>query len=39
MSAQTLRLDGDTTVVFPVSALFLVLVLTLLGVIAHAAFA
>jgi len=39
MSAQSIRLGADTTGVFPVSALFLLLLLTLLGVIAHAAFA
>jgi hypothetical protein len=39
MSAQSIRLGADTTGVFPVSALFLLLLLTLLGAIAHAAFA
>ena len=39
MSAQTQYLDGDLSDVVPTIALFLALVLTALGVIAHAAFA
>lgn len=38
MSAQTSYLEVDALGAFPGSLLFLVLVLTLLGVIAHAAF-
>lgn len=39
MSAQTQYIEVDGLGLFPAFALFLVLVLTLLGVIAHAAFA
>jgi hypothetical protein len=38
MSAQSQYLEVDALGAFPAFALFLVLVLTLLGVIAHAAF-
>lgn len=39
MSAQTQFLDGDVFNTVPTIALFLALVLTALGVIAHATFA
>jgi hypothetical protein len=39
VSAQTQFLDGDVFDAVPTIALFLALVLTALGVIAHAAFA